>query len=180
MGIDSITISSRLRNATGGQGSLQDLEDTINSTGKRRIAKFEMSIADPEVLSNNSTERANEHADKVGSTTSRHTSEEGSELDGFDIDAFTRDYRVGSKKVKKEHVFGRAEVYRGDWDLLDESAQRDPHDRFEHGPAVQRYVPPLFATTIHVGCQVLTMHCTKCGWQLTSRYGCGPTSATGH
>jgi hypothetical protein len=49
--LESMTLSSRLRSSTGGRGTLQDLEDTINSTGKRRIAKFEMSVADPDVLS---------------------------------------------------------------------------------------------------------------------------------
>src|SRR4051794_23077848 len=55
IGIESMTISSRLRTSAGGRGTLQDLEDTINSTGKRRIAKFGMSVADPNVLSENAS-----------------------------------------------------------------------------------------------------------------------------
>jgi hypothetical protein len=143
IGLESMTISSRLRTSVGGRGTLQDMEDTINSTGKRRIAKFEMSIADPEVLSNNTFEE-NAQAEKTGSMTSRRTSEDDEELNKFDIDAFTRDYRVATRPGKKEHVFGRAEVSRGDWNFSDESESRDPHDRFNQGPSMQRYVKRPF------------------------------------
>lgn len=139
IGLESMTISSRLRISGGGRGTLQDMEDTINSTGKRRIAKFEMSIADPAVLSENSSEEI-ARAEKTGSMTSRHTSEGDEELSRFDIDVFTRDYRVETRPGKKEHVFGRAEVSRGDWGLPDDSESRDPHDRFNQGPSLQRYV----------------------------------------
>jgi hypothetical protein len=137
IGIESMTISSRLRTSVAGRGTLQDLEDTINSTGKRRIAKFEMSIADSEVLLDNaSTEVA--QAEKAGSMTSRQTSEGDGELSSFDIDVFTRDYRVALRSGKKEHVFGRAEVSRGSWSLSEDGEARDPHDRFNRGPALQR------------------------------------------
>jgi len=138
MGLESMTISSRLRASLGGRGTLQDLENTINSTGKRRIAKLEMSAADPEVLSDKAFDEA-EKAEKVGSMTSRQTSEGDDRLSHFDIDTFTRDYRTATRKGKKEHVFGRAEAYRGEW-ALSEDNERDPHDRFDNGPAVQRYV----------------------------------------
>ena len=135
--LESMTISSRLRSAVGGRGTLQHLEETFNSTGKRRIAKLEMSVADPAVLSERtSTEIA--QAEKTGSTTSPQTSEVGDNLTGFDIDAFTKDYRIGaSRPAKRNHVFGRAEAVRGDWNLTEDL---DPHDRFGDGPAVQRYV----------------------------------------
>jgi hypothetical protein len=140
IGLESMTISSRLRTSVGGRGTLQDIEDTINSTGKRRIAKFEMSIADPDVLSDNACEE-NAQAEKTGSMTSRHTSEGDEELSKFDLDVFTRDYRVATPRLsKKEHVFGRAEVSRGNWSLSDESEPCDPHDRFNQGPSLQRYV----------------------------------------
>jgi hypothetical protein len=130
IGVESMTLSSRLRTSVGGRGTLQDLEDTINSTGKRRIAKFEMSIADPEVLSDK-VPREDGQVEKTGSTTSQHTSEGDEQLSSFDIDAFTRDYRVASR---------RAEVSRGDWTLSKDNGAHDPHDRFNHGPALQRYV----------------------------------------
>jgi hypothetical protein len=76
--------------------------------------------------------------------TSRRTSEDDEELNKFDIDAFTRDYRVATRPGKKEHVFGRAEVSRGDWNFSDESESRDPHDRFNQGPSMQRYVKRPF------------------------------------
>lgn len=135
IGVESMTISSRLRTSVGGRGTLQDLEETINSTGRRRIAKFEMSIADPEVLLNASVDIA--HAEKESSMTSRRTSESDEQLSTFDIDVFARDYRVSVKHEKKEHIFGRAEVSRGNWDLSEEGG-RDPHDRFDEGPALQR------------------------------------------
>jgi hypothetical protein len=138
VGIESMTISSRLRTSLGGRGTLQDLENTINSTGKRRIAKFEMSVADPDVLSDKARDEA-EYAEKVGSTTSRQDSEGDGQLGSFDIDAFTRDYRIASRRGKKDRVFGRAETSRGEWALPDDS-EHDPHDRFTQGPAVQRYM----------------------------------------
>jgi hypothetical protein len=138
IGIESMTLSSRLRTSVGGRGTLQDLEDTINSTGKRRIAKFEMSIADPDVLSDNIS-RDTTQVEKSGSMTPQHASEGDDQLNGFDIDTFTRDYRVASKSRKKEHIFGRAEFSRGDWDLSEDGDAHDPHDRFNRGPAVQRY-----------------------------------------
>jgi hypothetical protein len=138
MGIESMTISSRLRASSSGRGTLQDLENTINSTGKRRIAKLEISAADPEVLSDKAFDDA-EKAEKVGSMTSRQTSEGDDRLSRFDIDTFTRDYRTATRKGKKEHVFGRAEASRGEW-ALSEDNERDPHDRFDSGPALQRYV----------------------------------------
>ncbi|KAF1837374.1 hypothetical protein BDW02DRAFT_595532 [Decorospora gaudefroyi] len=141
VGLESMNISSRLRTSLGGRGTLQDLENTINSTGKRRIAKLEMSIADPAVLSDKALDET-EHAEKVGSVTSRQTSEGDDQLGNFDIDTFTRDYRIESRRKKKEHVFGRAEASRGEWSLS-EDAERDPHDRFYSGPAVQRFGAPL-------------------------------------
>lgn len=135
IGVETMTISSRLRTSVGGRGTLQDLEDTINSTGRRRIAKFEMSVSDPGVLSDASDDVA--HAEKESLMTSQDTSENGDQLGTFDIDVFTRDYRVASKPRKKEHVFGRAETSRGSWNLSEEGG-RDPHDRFDEGPALQR------------------------------------------
>ena len=142
IGIESMTISSRLRTSLSGRGTLQDLEDTINSTGKRRVAKFEMSVADPDILSNKAADEV-AHVEKTGSMASQRTSESDDSLSKFDIDVFARDYRVISRSGKKEHVFGRAEVSRGNWSLPDDSG-RDPHDRFNHGPALQRYVNGVF------------------------------------
>ena len=140
VGVESMTISSRLRTSNGRHGTLQDIEDTINSTGKRRIAKFEMSIADPDVLSDRTTEKTT-GAKKAGSTTSRRTSDSEPQLSSFDIDAFSKDYKLASSRnSKREHIFARAEAYRGAWSLSDE-AGRNPRDRFGDGPAVKRYVP---------------------------------------
>lgn len=138
VGLESMTMSSRLRSTLGGRGTLQDLENTINSTGKRRIAKFGTNIADPDVLSDKAFNEAR-NAEKVGSTISRQTGEGNQELANFDIDVFTRDYRSARGKGKKEHIFGRAEATRGEWSVS-EACERDPHDRFYSGPAVQRYV----------------------------------------
>lgn len=142
VGLESMTLSSRLKNPNGQHGTLQDIEDTINSTGKRRIAKFEMSIADPDVLSEKLTEES-VRAEKAGSTTLRHMSESEPQLARFDIDAFSKDYRLASSRAsKKEHVFARAEACRGAWGLS-KNAGRDPRDRYGDGPGVHRYVPLL-------------------------------------
>lgn len=142
IGIESMTISSRLRTSIGNRGMLQDLEDTVNSTGKRRIAKLEMSIADPDVLSEQPSHALGQ-AERVGSMTSGNPSESDEDLSTFDVDTFARDYRVTSRPRKHEHIFGRAESFRGNWDLSEDNGDRDPHDRFNRGPAVQRYVVVL-------------------------------------
>jgi hypothetical protein len=142
-GLESMTMSSRLRANGGRQGALRDLEDTINSTGKRRIAKFEMSVADPDVLSDKLAEKTANRADasKKGRTlVAQDTSEDDTQLGTFDIDFFSKDYKIGSfKPGKDEHIFGRVEASRGDWDMSN-AGGRDPRDRFGTGPTVQRYV----------------------------------------
>jgi hypothetical protein len=142
-GLESMTMSSRLRASGGRQGALRDLEDTINSTGKRRIAKFEMSVADPDVLSDKLAEKTANKADasKKGRTlVAQDTSEDDTQLGTFDIDFFSKDYKIGSiKPGKDEHIFGRVEASRGDWDMSN-AGGRDPRDRFGTGPSVQRYV----------------------------------------
>ncbi|KAJ4292025.1 mtDNA inheritance, partitioning of the mitochondrial organelle [Kalmusia sp. IMI 367209] len=138
--MESMTISSRLKSAVSGRGTLQDLEETFNSTGKRRIAKLEMSLADPDVLSEKASAQI-AHAEKAGSTTSHRTSEADEQLTKFDVDSFTKDYRIGAlRPTRRDHVFGRAEAARGDWNVLED---RDPNDRFGEGPVVQRFVAPL-------------------------------------
>lgn len=139
IGLESMTITSRLRHLKG-RGTLQDLEDTINSTGKRRIAKIEMSVADPDVLSQKDS-RDPTSVERSGSVTSPRTSSTDDDLTNFDIDSFTRDYRLNTaRRNKREHVFGRAETSRGDWTIHDELEEHDPHDRFNNGPSIQRYV----------------------------------------
>lgn len=147
IGVESMTLSSRLRTSNGRDGTLQDIEDTINSTGKRRIAKFEMSVADPDILSEKTAEEM-ARAEKVGSADSRRMSEAEVHLGSFDFDAFTRDYRVASHKSgRREHIFARAEACRGAWNLSDD-AGHNPRDRFGDGPGLQRYVSKV----IPIGC----------------------------
>lgn len=136
--LESMTIPSRLRSSNGERGVLHDLEETFNSTGKRGIAKLEMSIADPDVLSEKASEQI-VRAEKVGSTTSGLPSEgDEDQLGEFDMDVFTKDYRLTMARPKRrEHIFGRAEASRGEWNLAED---RDRRDRFGKGPTVQRYV----------------------------------------
>ncbi|KAF1995724.1 tubulin nucleotide-binding domain-like protein [Amniculicola lignicola CBS 123094] len=164
--VDTITMPSRLRLSDARQGTLQDMEETFNGTGRRRIAKVGMSIADPEVLEEKYSNEVAQ-AEKSGSMTSRQTSEED-QLSSFDIDAFTKDFRMATSRAKKEHVFGRVEAYRGEWNLAEESAGRDPRDRFNEGPALQRLTVPLlfplldsFPSMFDVGsgqCKNLAVH----------------------
>jgi hypothetical protein len=119
---------------------LSEMAETINSTGRRKIAKLEMSVADPDVL-NEKTEELIAQAEKAGSMTSRQTSEGDEELTDFDIDVFTKDYRLASSNTrKKEHVFGRVETSRGEWNLSENESLDRHRDRFNEGPALQRYV----------------------------------------
>ncbi|KAF2647791.1 protein DML1 [Lophiostoma macrostomum CBS 122681] len=151
--VESMTISSRLRASRDGRGMLHELAETINSTGKRRIAKLEMSVADPDVLDEKSEELIAQ-AEKAGSMTSRPTSESGEEqLTDFDIDIFTKNYRLASTNMrKKEHVFGRVESSRGEWTLPENENTDRHHNRFSNGPALQRYVtsrPTRHSTAVH-------------------------------
>ncbi|KAF2469756.1 uncharacterized protein BDR25DRAFT_334719 [Lindgomyces ingoldianus] len=143
--IESMTISSRLRSSDGSRGSLHDMEDTFNNTGKRRIAKLEMSAADPDVLEEKCEEQIAQ-AEKVGSVTLKRESEGRDQLTEFDMDVFTKDYRTpstGIKQQKKDHIFGRVEAARGEWSSSEGRGGRDPRDRFGEGPAVQRFSTSL-------------------------------------
>ncbi|KAF2011099.1 tubulin nucleotide-binding domain-like protein [Aaosphaeria arxii CBS 175.79] len=144
--LESMTISSRLRASHDGRGTLQDLEDTINSTGQRRIAKLGFSIADPDVLSEKVSTLSLE-AEKTGSMEPRRYSEDDGEddqLTSFDMDMFTLSYRAATVKSRKqEHTFGRVESARGEWTVPGVEPSRDPRDRFNDGPAVQSYNAPL-------------------------------------
>ncbi|KAH6644632.1 protein DML1 [Boeremia exigua] len=142
VGMESMTISSRLKDSNGRHGTLQDVEDTINSTGRRRIAKFGMSIADPNVLSENAKDALGA-AGKDKSALLEHQSRSDNQMSSFDIDAFSKDYKLAFiKERKREHIFARAEAYRGAWQMSDDSG-RSPRDRFGDGPAVERYTTPL-------------------------------------
>ena len=132
---------SRLRSSENRRGTLQDLEEAFNSTGKRRIAKLEMSIADPNVLSETSSHQI-DHGQKAGSVVLPQASEgDGDQLPDLDFEFFSKDYRVATstRGNKKEHIFGRAEAARGEWNISDDFGGRmNPHDRFGDGPTVQR------------------------------------------
>jgi hypothetical protein len=140
MALETMTLSSRLRSSEAGRSTLQELEEAINPTGKRRIAKLEMSVADPEVISGNSSSQI-VHAEKVSSTLSTQNSDGLDDtLTEFDIDLFTKDYHIGAANPsKREHIFGRVEANRGEWSLPTTEGI-DPHNRFNLGPVVQRYV----------------------------------------
>lgn len=135
MAVESMTLSSRLRSGIGGRGSLQDLEETFNSTGKRRIAKLEMTVADASALSEKARAEG-EQGEKL--KTKRQASEAHDGVTQFDIDAFTKDYRVGRRRaMKREHVFGRAEAVRGDWNV-NRAAEGGDTGRLGDEPVVQR------------------------------------------
>ena len=135
--LESMTMPSRLRSSENRRGTLQDLEEAFNSTGKRRIAKLEMSIADPNVLSETSSHQI-DHGQKVGPQASEG---DGDQLSDLDFEFFSKDYRVATsaRANKKEHIFGRAEAARGEWNVPDGFGRgTDPHNRFGDGPTVQR------------------------------------------
>jgi hypothetical protein len=135
LALETMTMPSRLRESQAGQATLQELEQTINQNGNRRIAKLEMSIADPESLAEKTTTKF----ERANTTESREDDDVERNLARFDIDVFTQDYRVGSKtNQKKEHVFGRVETVRGEWNTRSDGS--DPRDRYSEGPTVQRYV----------------------------------------
>jgi hypothetical protein len=65
------------------------------------------------------------------------------DLTEFDIDLFTKNYGIGGVVQKKrDHVFGRIEANRGEWSLPTIEGM-EPHNRFNQGPVVQRYVVML-------------------------------------
>lgn len=97
-----------------------------------------MSIADPDILSEKTAD-ALAKAEKAGSTSSRSKRNSDTQMEDFDIDAFSKDYKLTSTKgTKREHIFARAEMHRGAWQSND--AGRRPRDRFGDGPVVERQV----------------------------------------
>jgi hypothetical protein len=143
MAFESMTLPSRLRSGNGQRGSLNDLEETINSTGKRKIAKLEMSVADVDVLEDKVVVEAAQ-ADKVGAVVTRQDESDSKydQLNDFDADLSSKEFDNGRRgaRRRKEHVFGRAEASRGAWHISQGSERRDMHSGYHDGPIVQRYV----------------------------------------
>jgi len=138
---ESMTLPSRLRSPNGQRGSLNDLEEIINSTGKRRIAKLEFSVADADVLEDRVVAEAAK-ADKVGAVLTRQdeTDSRDDRPISFDADLSGKEFGgVRQRRRRKEHVFGRAESSRGSWIISEGSEGRDIHHRYHKGPIVQRY-----------------------------------------
>ncbi|KAF2816683.1 protein DML1 [Mytilinidion resinicola] len=162
LAFESMTLPSRLRAGNGQRGSLNELEETINSTGKRRIAKLEFSVADPDILEDKVVAEAAQ-ADKVGAVLTRQdeSNSKDDRLNDFDADLSTTELpgvRQRGARRKKEHIFGRAESSRGAWSIAEGSEGRDMHDGFHNGPIVQRYSSSLlfplldsFPSIINVG-----------------------------
>ncbi|KAF2744682.1 protein DML1, partial [Sporormia fimetaria CBS 119925] len=136
---ETMTMPSRLRSSEAGHGTLTVLEDAINSTGKRRVAKLAFSTADPDALAERS-ERQEDKGVNGASSKTQNGDADDSGVAEFDMDLFSREYRVPGKrqKEKTEHVFGRVETLRGNWGTP-EGKSRDPHDWFGSGPALQRF-----------------------------------------
>ncbi|OCK74685.1 tubulin nucleotide-binding domain-like protein [Lepidopterella palustris CBS 459.81] len=142
--LETMTLPSRMRSSDG-RGTFQDMEEIFNFSGKRKIAKLEMSIADPDVL-DGKVEAEAASAEKVSSQPTRAEDSESidTQLTEFDIDMFTKDYKtLKSSHCKKEHIFGRAETSRGEWSSFEGTDARDPRNRFASSPIVQRYSAPL-------------------------------------
>lgn len=112
----------------------------MNPTGKRRIAKLELSINEPDTLKITSTTATGPK--KSGTPQNmdwdKRKGQQGN-LTAFDIDIFTHDYRVSRIERKTEHVFGRIETKRGAWGTSEEK----PRSRFDDGPTVQSFDTPL-------------------------------------
>lgn len=139
IGLESMTLPARLRASGGNNTNLQAMEETFNSTGKRRIAKFEMSVEDPDVLEEKAT---------ADDRQTKKTENGQAEKTKFDMDIYSHEYKAATKgRRKKEQLFGRAESSRGEWNLSDEDG-RDPHDPFGQGPALQRYVAFIIFLTL--------------------------------
>lgn len=156
---ESLTIPSRLRASQPGRASLQQLEETMNQTGKRRIAKLELSISDPNALDDELGNGPNNTAPRTLDSDEQNV--HSGQITAFDIDIFTHDYRLSRIERKKDHVFGRVETKRGAR-YRTEAMEVDPRSRFDDGPTVQRYVTTFLAPRLQNSGRSGPLACLAC------------------
>ena len=124
--LESMTLPSRLRPLNGERCTLGQMEAALNTNGHQNIARLQYSVIDPETSQtrHESFGRVATRDYRVPATrqdTANTT--EGLERDGmglpiagisaFDMDLLPEDHESSGSKVRKTHVFGQAESFRG-------------------------------------------------------------------
>jgi len=131
--LESMTLPSRLK-AT--RETLDQLASALNVNGNQNIAKLRMSIDQKVGLSGHHRSgrlevRAENRDMRVPSQERSNIIDNGpdeNDLTTFDMDFFpteTVEQNRGRRSIKKPHVFGQAENYRGDEDPQDEKANEE-------------------------------------------------------
>jgi hypothetical protein len=135
--LESMTLPSRLK---ASRETLDQLSNALNINGNQNIAKLRMSIDQKAVLNGNDRTgrlevRAQSRDVRVPSQERPlHTMQEDQEPSILDMDFFSTeagDHTRGRRTVKKTHVFGQAETYRGDNDEQDNETTNEEDESYE-------------------------------------------------
>ncbi|KAI9778762.1 MAG: mtDNA inheritance, partitioning of the mitochondrial organelle [Candelina submexicana] len=139
--VESIGLPTRLRALGGRRKTFQTLEDVLNTNNHQRIAKLELSIVNSQSLNLQSSSTASKDP-RVTEKGFADTSEDGVHstnacLTTMDIDLFP-----GNQPNHSEHIFGRAEILRGNWPQQALGGDDDNgrlRRRFGALPTIERY-----------------------------------------
>jgi len=132
-----MTLPSRLKSS---RETLDQLASALNINGNQNIAKLRMSIDQKATLNGHDRPgrlevRAQSRDMRIPSQelSANNSIQDDEDPDIFDIDFFpteAADQVRGSRTVKKIHVFGQAETYRGGEDQQEETNEdEEGHDR---------------------------------------------------
>ena len=164
--LESMTLPSRLKIRDGTLETLDHLSSALNVNGNQNIAKLRMSVDHKPVPALNGHNRPGRLEVRAQSRDPRVPSQDRAieEPDGadeddlttFEIDFFPAEVAEeirGRRTIKKTHVFGQAENYRGDekhMKTLKEEETNDADEGFERArrraaglPVIQRFVHPF-------------------------------------
>jgi hypothetical protein len=158
-----MTLPTRLKVRDGPRETLDQLASVLNINGNQNIAKLRMSIDQKAAL--NGHDRPGRLEVRAQSRDMRIPSRERStdapqiastdedKVATFDMDFFpteASEQARGQQSIKKDHVFGQAENYRGDEDQRSEQAndEEDGHERARRRaaglPIIQKSVQLIF------------------------------------
>ncbi|KAI9871748.1 MAG: mtDNA inheritance, partitioning of the mitochondrial organelle [Pleopsidium flavum] len=145
LALESMTLPSRLNPVDGKRCMLNEFEAALNTNGNQKIAKLQCSIIDPETSPwrhapsgdpATRDRRLPTSRQYIANTTDR-LERDGKELPyaglpALDIDLFPRGNESYGNNVKRAHLFGQVESFRGDHE------HSEPQEEEEDGFARKR------------------------------------------
>jgi len=143
--LESMTLPSRLKPVDGKHCTLNEFEAALNTNGNQKIAKLQCSIVDPETSQRRLAssgepttrdQRLPTSRQHVPNTTDR-LDEDGTDtpnagLPALDMDLLPGEDQSYGNNVKRAHVIGHAETFRG------EQEQSEPQEEDDDGFARKR------------------------------------------